>query len=491
LEQSAIRALSRIRSLKNTRSPINRLHPDALFLVFEALSIVEKKKWMRVGRVCRYWRNNILSFPSLWSVADSLFIRTAYLCLERSKSAPLSVYIGQHCPQELVEALSSHTNHIRELHITLSDSNFFGMAADEWIPVSHLLGGTAPMLRDFSIEFERGSDHEKVWPHYPPLQLKLDAPGLQSFNLGGISLGQLTSPIVNLAKLILHNCPDDSSMTQFLDLLESNVNLRRIILVCAGPQSDDGDPRRIVHLNRLKSLTISYIETKVILSHLSLPATADINIPDGCKPPGPRGIIERMLPASLTYLPSTQGLEMTSISISSALCFAIRAHRPGNTGSLVLGGLLFRHYYPNCFYSLYPLPVVHVRELWLKGLNLEPIDDGVTDEYLQSMFFSLPSLDTLFLINCNFGSIFQMLQPRDGHMPCPSLTTLTIYATYSIDCLGILHLTAMRESRGAPFERISLLCSTNGTLEGVECLPKYVDVVEGNYRPPEFPYLLD
>jgi hypothetical protein len=171
---------------------------------------------------------------------------------------------------------------------------------------------------------------------------------------------------------------------------------------------------------------------------------------------------------------------------------AISAHRPGNTGSLTISCFMI-YPYSNSIYSFYPLSVAHVRELWLEQVHFETIDDGVTDEYLQSIFFSLPALDTLVLINCELGAIFQMLQPRGGHIPCPSLTSLTIYVTSGIDYLCVSGLAAMRELRGAPFKNISLLCDMKGTLrlEGVECLPKCVDIVEDCHHPPKFSFWSD
>jgi hypothetical protein len=475
LESSAIRALSGIRSLQNAHSPINRLYPDALLRVFEAIPIDEDENWMVVNSVCRYWRNTALYFPSLWSfVVSSWPTSTITLCLERSKSTPLYIDLKQDYTDAFLEALSPHMSRISEFDIVIYNDE---TTEYDWPPLSKLLGGTAPMLRNLSIEFEDNRDTIE-FADCSPLLLKLDAPVLQSFTLRGISLRQLTGPIVNLTELILEN--DDgavSPMTDFLDLLESNTNLRLISLVSAGPRRSDGDPYRVVHLNSLEVLTMYKASTQVVLNHLSLPATTDIDITEDYDTSGLLGNVGQVLPTSLTHLPSTKGLKLISIKIFDPTNFAMIAHRSGNAGSITIGGRLPSHY-SNSFYSFYPLSVMLVRELRLHGLDLDPIDNGVTDEYLQSMFFSLPSLDTLVLKHCKLGAIFQMLQPRDGHVPCPSLTSLTIYVTSSIDCLGISHLAATRESAGASFKKISLLCSLVRTLEGVEFLPKCVDVVE-------------
>jgi hypothetical protein len=53
-------------------------------------------------------------------------------------------------------------------------------------------------------------------------------------------------------------------------------------------------------------------------------------------------------------------------------------------------------------------------------------------------------------------------------VPCPPLTTLTINPVSSINYVGLSDLVAIRESREAPFQKISL--SVQRTLEGVEYL---------------------
>jgi hypothetical protein len=118
---------------------------------------------------------------------------------------------------------------------------------------------------------------------------------------------QFTGPIVNLVELTLGTSydSDGTSMTHFLDLLESNINLCHISLLSAGPQSD---PHRIVHLNSLEILTMEETPTKEALSHLSLPATTHITIANFYGTPYYNRIVEHVLPASLIHLPGTEEL---------------------------------------------------------------------------------------------------------------------------------------------------------------------------------------
>jgi hypothetical protein len=308
---------------------------------------------------------------------------------------------------------------------------------------------------------------------------RLDAPVLQSFTLRHLSLGQ-TGHIVNLTELILDHDLRGSppSMTDFLDLLESNTNLRRISLEAAGPTRNDGDPHRIVRLNCLEFLKLENAETKEILNHLSLPATVDIIIQSIYRMDG--GI----LPSALTHLPSTEGFSVIYIDNDSRPGTKLSAYRLANTGSLLIDVISPTLY----VYSFHGLPVAHVRTLWLEYIRFERAANGVIDRYPQSFFSSLPDLDTLVLLRCHVGSIFRLLLRRDGHMPCPSLTSLVIYEPFDdrIDFSLLSDLVVMRESRGAPFKNISIL-NYKGGLLGVERLPKCVKLERGGSKP-EFPF---
>jgi hypothetical protein len=139
------RTLSAIRFIKNAHSPINRLNPESLFLVFDTLATIcfqahKPYKWMVVKRVCRYWRNVALSFLSLWSIVDSDYFPQAYLSLERSKSAPISVYLRENSTRRFIEAVLSHINRIRELDISLEEHA-------DWPLCSQFMEGIAPVLR--------------------------------------------------------------------------------------------------------------------------------------------------------------------------------------------------------------------------------------------------------------------------------------------------------------------------------------------------------
>jgi hypothetical protein len=482
LEASALRALSTIRFLKNAHSPINGLDPESLSLVFEALVSIgvrcnQSYMWMVVNRVCRYWRNTALSFPSLWSVVDSVSTITSQMCLERSKSSLISVYLQRNCPDNLISAVLSHTSHVYELEMTLKtygDSKL----------LSHLIREASPVLRYLSISLYDNLDVARI---------DVDVPILQSLTLHGISFEQLSmGRVVNLTHLSWSAWGTSSpSMTQLLGLLESNMNLRRVYLNTAKAPSDDGNSNRLVHLDRLESLRIVGNATKVILDHLSLPSSVDIIIGSIRILDGSKGVVEQALPNPLTHLPSvTREFETISVKVDSK--YTVSAHRPGDDGTLAISGTSPSYYQlPRSYYSLYPLSIAHVRELWLECVHFRPIDDGLTDGYLQSMFYSLPALNTLSLEGCDLGSIFQMLQPREGHVPCPSLISLTIYdINGNIDCFVLSDLAVMRELQGAPFKKISLLCgAARCELKGLERLRRCVDVVEADSGvEPTFPF---
>jgi hypothetical protein len=154
--------------------------------------------------------------------------------------------------------------------------------------LSHLLECTAPVLRRLSITNESEDQNPE-----PMLQLKLDAPVFQTFSLFSVSLGRSTGHIVNLTELVLDGV-SDPPMTHFPDLLGSNTNLHYIV----GFRSDDGDPHQIVHLNSVEALATPQTDTKEVLNHLSLPATAHTTIEYGDR----MGTVEQVLPAVSLWL---------------------------------------------------------------------------------------------------------------------------------------------------------------------------------------------
>jgi hypothetical protein len=143
---------------------------------------------------------------------------------------PISVYLRENCPEILIKVVSLHMRRIRELDIAVRDLETIH---DEWLPLSHLFEGTAPVLMNLPTRFSGPPEYNK-WEHYSLLPSELDTPVLQSFSLRDISLGQLADPIVHLTELILeHNFYDSSMALSRPPRIQYQPH--RIVLLFVGP----------------------------------------------------------------------------------------------------------------------------------------------------------------------------------------------------------------------------------------------------------------
>jgi hypothetical protein len=90
--QESIRALQ---SRRNALSPIGRLPPEILSLVFVFCTSSDSLSWVRVvSHICRHWRGVALSCPSLWSFPVFSHPTWAEEMLQRSKMTPLTVKVS-------------------------------------------------------------------------------------------------------------------------------------------------------------------------------------------------------------------------------------------------------------------------------------------------------------------------------------------------------------------------------------------------------------
>ncbi|KAF9780875.1 hypothetical protein BJ322DRAFT_981571, partial [Thelephora terrestris] len=82
--------LSKIRSMKNTFAPINKVPPDVLTLIPDYLEDGERDRHLiKLTHVSRGWREIFTSCPSLWTRLDCTNVDKTHVYIERSSSSPL------------------------------------------------------------------------------------------------------------------------------------------------------------------------------------------------------------------------------------------------------------------------------------------------------------------------------------------------------------------------------------------------------------------
>ncbi|KAJ8084891.1 hypothetical protein PM082_003668 [Marasmius tenuissimus] len=301
-EEAALRARERsnrmklaLRSLKNTLSPTFRLPIEVLATVFErcvdcdtagSIFSQDSMPWV-LAKVCRRWRDVVLSTPSLWStvrlysrdtrVSQSNQLLMLQLWLERSQLLPLS------CLAELREC-TDITHGIAILDLLLAQSS-------RWINIDFDFGPHAALYHRMA-------------------SLDLDMPLLTTLRIDGTfqhsadSLGVSscwTAPILSEATLfILDSGDDDSAVTVYWPfhqplsrLMELNwasptnrsfleissrafTNLRYCSLHLARHAGVDGLPR--CTLQQLRHLDIygPFRSVLSIMNRLTLPILEDL-----------------------------------------------------------------------------------------------------------------------------------------------------------------------------------------------------------------------
>ncbi|KAJ7253317.1 hypothetical protein B0H12DRAFT_1116601 [Mycena haematopus] len=133
-------------------SPIRRLPPEVLGIIFLACMGPEPDVIPVVGQVCRHWRDLVEGTPRLWSnisigrtrfTFDQRYVDMASLFLKRSVNRPLSITIHQPADASLVTLLGRHVNRWATLRLSSTDKAFYTLLG--------LASAPLPMLEKLEI----------------------------------------------------------------------------------------------------------------------------------------------------------------------------------------------------------------------------------------------------------------------------------------------------------------------------------------------------
>ncbi|KAJ7475771.1 hypothetical protein FB451DRAFT_256355 [Mycena latifolia] len=286
-------AAAKLRGMRNSVQPINRLPPELLSHIFSEIQVrlpsflplppcgihdynnLDWREWLFLLQVCRHWRGVIASSPALWSTVCSSTNPLEFL--RRSHGADLTVYLGvryRDFPSSLMDALAPHTSRFKEFHMLAE--------GPEGVLKLRLFSSPAPRLESLTIEVAEQRDLSSALP--PIFAGRMP-------KLRQLALGYFTSwpkgYFHNLSALCLYNQKENSwpSTSEFLDFLESSPRLEELALVRGGPMRSPGAdlaplPGRYIPLKRLQRLNIGEWPSALIvsrfLSHLRLPRKTEL-----------------------------------------------------------------------------------------------------------------------------------------------------------------------------------------------------------------------
>jgi hypothetical protein len=240
--QQQLSQLTLLRQLRNAHIPILRLPTEILgmILLYACPSRPARRSWdkplialVRLVQVCSRWRAIALSVTRLWSSITSFARKQMPLLLERSRQAPLFVYLDTayrsfsaldkeaeavYVEEQLesMEALG-HLVRIRELELGAGQSTWSDQALEQ---LQFFLSMPAPILVELALEDIRnfqGRPLDNSTPHLRTLRLRSVDVNLQGW-----------LPLRHLHVLDLSGTRNTPSVLQILHVLREARLLRTL-----------------------------------------------------------------------------------------------------------------------------------------------------------------------------------------------------------------------------------------------------------------------
>lgn len=441
---------------------------------------------IRLTHVCRSWRELLISQPLLWSRLDCIGAEKTKAYIERSKSCPLEICLGQ--PNDTTcnweEGFILTVPHVGRLG-TLS---VFGTPAKVLPVLIEHFSHHVPLLNNLKIVLICDQP-----PSLPDGLLDGDLSSLHELSLAGVITPLPWRGLSNLTSFNLCHIPEDKIiLTQLLHFLESTPRLRYIHFHDSIPDSSDAPAGRVISLPRLEELTIiAQPPHSVFLDHLSVPVGASLclgfSLTTGGTP------IRSYLPKSLSNLRNLShitathlhfGLEERSIQFN------------GPSGELYMFGVFtaagnrINVATDRFLLSLDRFDISRNQWLAITLCNYQPpasarVDGWIVYQTLRSM----GSLRILTLAECNNLPFIRILNPNENTsntVLCQKLEEIILHIRkpdqFRIN--DLLRMAEERALRGAKLSAIlivSLDVAFVPTEEAVFQLRKHVSRVEHKF----------
>ena len=449
LEQDALEILSTVRSLKNSKAPINRIPPEVLSLIPDYSDEDDPDELpITLTHVCRSWREIFTSRPSLWTTLDMTNISKTRTFIQRSRSSPLDIYVSNLGHETyLDDALSLAIPHIPRFRSFIFHSDA--------IPDT---------LRNFSCHT---SLLEELEIHiYSPYTHTLDIPLLNS----GLPSLRRPSPLADTTRLPQKNTSNlrvfsfscargGVTVTQILNFLESSPLPHTIDITDSIPNSSDAPPERIVTLGHLKTLPITTDTVHCILKHFRIPVGASLTVTAHFR-------VEEF---PLLYLRGTSP-NIENLSCITAINFlfgpyAKCAKLSGPSGSLCLRGWWGNPTIPSTamddqiLRALGPRILLTTERLTISDCQHPELAD-VEEWPIFRTLLSVNNLRTLVLSRCDNQLFISALNPGKNSSEvvlCPSLKKLILFVELWGLTNSLVDMAEERDLRGAKLVSVTIV----------------------------------
>ena len=243
--------------------PINRLPPEVISRIARHRTGIDTCWVVPLTHVCRYWRGSIVSTPENWTSISSYRKGLAALSLERSKAAPLQLFLNIVTLRRDPELRDLIIPHIQNTE-TLQAGNL--PTIEDFTQILSNFPQSMPNLR--SLTLERSHDNPRWNPSTDPFGSFPHT--LRSLWLFDIPLYPSFVQLRTLTKLTLRYFKIRASLDAILDLLEENRSLESVELEINSSESPIRVPEhRAAIMSRLQHLSIGGREAMAIQTLIS------------------------------------------------------------------------------------------------------------------------------------------------------------------------------------------------------------------------------
>lgn len=393
-------------------------------------------KWTAVTRVCRYWRESGLSFATLWSTVSMDNLPGALISIERSRSAPLDIYVPSHRPLDgILDKIRDHVPRVRKLAAKVY--HFDTLNTSLGSPIF------APNLQTLDIH-KIGKQNRPL-----PLVFNADIPNLSSVRLSGIS-NWTPNHFTGLKRLSFENVHQILPIDDLLDILGANPALEYLELWKAEPTAEPTS--RHITLPHLRQLKFSSGSPRRLLEYISLPSTCRVELTSITLDSLDRSIFQHALPSE--SLPGIKDVERLKIKVGDGIdgieisgvtkSSAFRLHVSSMARTLVRSTLG----------SFGPLLAASIRELCVQGCRESEYPDP---ENWKPLLGSMTNLDTLWVVKGDCEPVLRILETDSRSLS--SMRFLRVCSDRPSSLLQALRAVGQaRRDQGHPIEHLVVAC---------------------------------
>ncbi|KAF9649465.1 hypothetical protein BDM02DRAFT_3186227 [Thelephora ganbajun] len=476
LQTEASDVLSLVQGLRNLSSPVCRLPGEVLERIFVMRAL--EQDLLAASRVCRHWRETLISAPHLWTKLQCIGVARTLQYLARSEPVPVHVIGDFDSDIQAVIALKSATDRFGSLTLRLQPFDLLQVFRQLVSPahaLEHLEILAAPHF----------GDGPTFRPTIPATFLGGSTPALKSFHLNGINTKLNFSEFPALTRLNVVTNVQTFDMSELFQVFTSAKLLEEVSVQSCGPTTPIAESQDVIRLPRVKKLSFSSTVgefPKRLLSLLVMPSVEEVKLDINLHGED-TGTMRDFLPARLQNFPHLLKVGSLKLDVPQAHCniqfggpggvVSIHALRSGNREQ----NDGFQTHWLN---SLEPMSITDVKDLTLRSYHPEESLDRCP------VFKTLKALDglrSLAVERCNNAILIKALAPtKERSILFPHLEILTFQLTTEPTTVfpGLTDVAQERSRARFPLSKVASDRYSTFRRSDVDALQRHVNCAQLN-----------